>query len=365
MRFFEFALVTRPAVLFSVLLTARFLATEINADEPVASEQKTAGEKFKSVSVLANMPADQMGKVMNIMSASLGVNCGHCHEGTNFAKDSVGQKELARKMLSMTFELNERSFGGEPKITCNTCHRGQARPASTLSLAPHPPGPSAAASFTHPSTDEIWARYLAALGGKDRVAALKTRHVIANRVEPNGKREPEELWQTSQGKSRMVTQYGTLAVVEGFDGDQAWKRANDSGIALKPDEAEQIRTEAIVAFGMQMVSHYRELSYQKGDRVQDRDCHVLEGKIESHGNERLFFDVLSGLLLRRIASVPTILGPFEYQVDYQDYQEFGGVLQPTKLRFAVPNISWTRQVSSIETNIDLDESQFRLPYKSP
>ena len=40
---------------------------------------ETAGEKFKSIKVLNDMPADQMGKVMNMMSASLGVNCAFCH----------------------------------------------------------------------------------------------------------------------------------------------------------------------------------------------------------------------------------------------------------------------------------------------
>ena len=40
---------------------------------------ETAGQKFKSIKVLNDMPADQMGKVMNMMSASLGVNCAFCH----------------------------------------------------------------------------------------------------------------------------------------------------------------------------------------------------------------------------------------------------------------------------------------------
>ena len=34
---------------------------------------ETAGQKFKNIKVLNEMPADQMGKVMNLMSASLGV----------------------------------------------------------------------------------------------------------------------------------------------------------------------------------------------------------------------------------------------------------------------------------------------------
>lgn len=261
----------------------------------------------------------------------------------------------------MTLELNQRYFEGKTEITCNTCHRGQARPGSTLSLDRLSPIPPATPTLTKLSTEEIWKGYVAALGSKDRVEALKTRHVIAKRIEPNGKSEPEELWQTDNGKSRMLTQYGSIAVVEGFDGSQTWKRANDKLIDLKPDESEQIRTEAILAFGPSAVSHYSELTYQKLDRIQDRDCHAVETQTKDKLLERFFFDAQSGLLVRRIASVPTVLGPFEYQVDYQDYKEFGGVLQPTKIHFAVPNITWTRQVLSIETNIEIDDTQFRNP----
>lgn len=307
------------------------------------------------------MPAEQMGKVMNILSASLGVNCGYCHEGTDFAKDSVGKKETGRRMLSMTLELNQKYFDGEPEITCNTCHRGQARPSSALSLERLNPIPQLSQPLTKPNTEEIWSRYVEALGGKARVDALKSRHVIAKRIEPNGKSEPEELWQTASNRSRMLTQYGDIAVVEGFDGTQAWKRANDRVIELKSDESEQIRKEVLLAFGSDPLSKYSELEYQRLDRILDRDVHVVDAGNKNLQPERLYFDTQNGLLVRRIASVQTIMGPFEYRVDYQDYKEFGGVMQPTQIRFAVPNMTWTRQVQTIETNLEFDQELFRKP----
>ena len=46
---------------------------------------ETAGQKFKKIKVLNDMPADQIGKVMNLFSAGLGVNCNYCHVGEDFA----------------------------------------------------------------------------------------------------------------------------------------------------------------------------------------------------------------------------------------------------------------------------------------
>jgi hypothetical protein len=335
-------------------------------DAQSEKSSKKAGEKFKNILVLSDMPADQMGKVMNMMSSSLGVNCGFCHDGTNFAAESHGMKDIGRKMLSMTLELNQRYFEGQPSINCNTCHRGERRPASTLALDQILPAVKPAPNLNLPSPEEIWTRYLAALGSKDRLASIKTRHVIAQRIEPNGKSEPEELWQTADGLSRMVTQYGSISVVEGFDGIEAWKHANNNTIDLKSDEAEQIQTEAILAFPSNATAHFFKSANAKSanaklTRILDSDVYVVESSTQSKLSERLCFDVRSGLLVRRIASVPTVLGPFEYQVDYQDYKEFGGVLQPTQIRFAVPNITWTRKVQSVETDIPLDESFFRKP----
>ena len=331
-------------------------------------DRTTAGEKFKSIMVLTEMPADQMGKVMNLMSASLGVNCNHCHEGTDFAKDSVGLKEESRKMLAMTLELNRRFFGGKTEITCNTCHRGKPQPDSKLNLEPIALSKSksfeTASALKDPpnlGAESVWARYLDALGGKSNLAAIRSRHVVAKRIEPNGKSEPEELWQSKPNLSRMTTQYATVSVIEGYDGNKAWKAANTNTIALKSDEAEQIRAEAILAFGEIASAHYRHLVYLRSDRIQDRDVHVLGVADAAISKEQWCFDVQSGLLIRRVASVPTVLGAFDYQVDYHDYQLFGGIMQPTRIQFCVPNISWTRQVESIETNVDIDEKMFRSP----
>ncbi|MGI8467339.1 MAG: photosynthetic reaction center cytochrome c subunit family protein, partial [Pyrinomonadaceae bacterium] len=58
---------------------------------------ETAGQHFKNIKVLNDMPADQLGKVMNIMSASLGVNCNFCHVEGDFAKDDKEEKQTARE----------------------------------------------------------------------------------------------------------------------------------------------------------------------------------------------------------------------------------------------------------------------------
>ncbi len=254
---FKFSQRGLPLVLS--LLVFIVLSMHVSDAQPTG-EKDLAGEKFKNVTVLTNMPADQMGKVMNIMSASLGVNCNYCHEGTNFAKENVGQKESGRRMLSMTLSLNQSAFAGKAEVTCNTCHRGQSRPSDAIRLDTVLQNVRPSKLERKLTADEILSKFFDTLGGKDKLDAIKSRHVIAERIEPTGKREPEELWQTATGLSRMVTQYGMLSVVEGFDGQNAWKHAIKNSICG--------------------TEHYLDsTSYFRRNKYGDRQVHVSQALV--------------------------------------------------------------------------------------
>ena len=74
----------------------------------------------------------------------LGVGCGYCHtrqEGSlllDYASDEKPEKEIARKMMRMTLDINKNHFGVEKveignrimPVTCFTCHKGTAHPES-------------------------------------------------------------------------------------------------------------------------------------------------------------------------------------------------------------------------------------------
>ncbi len=80
---------------------------------------------------------------MRRFKLALGVECSHCHKGTDnrsfsdfdFAADEKEAKRIARKMLHMVSTINgmvsglERGPDHKPlEITCVTCHRGNSRP---------------------------------------------------------------------------------------------------------------------------------------------------------------------------------------------------------------------------------------------
>ena len=72
---------------------------------------QTAGERYKSVQELRDIPATHVVEVMSVIAGSLGVTCAHCH-GTDWASDEKPNKAKARQMIAMTRRV-DKEFGGK------------------------------------------------------------------------------------------------------------------------------------------------------------------------------------------------------------------------------------------------------------
>lgn len=105
---------------------------------------------------------DGLRRVMQSFTRALGVRCGHCHVGEgdflnwDFASDANRHKDIARQMMRMTSAINtawlasteglhnpvDPALGAAGfRVTCWTCHRGQAEPevrAPARDAAPAP-----------------------------------------------------------------------------------------------------------------------------------------------------------------------------------------------------------------------------------
>ena len=85
---------------------------------------------------------DLQGIMTDDLEDGLGVSCGFCHaaapggHGLDFVSDAKPEKEVARRMMKMTLELNKKFFhvktprigGNTLTITCATCHKGEPFP---------------------------------------------------------------------------------------------------------------------------------------------------------------------------------------------------------------------------------------------
>jgi len=75
---------------------------------------------------------------MRAFRVALGAKCDTCHVQGDFASDEKPEKEMARKMIVMTREINAKFPDGNQHVTCFTCHRGDEHPKMQPDAAPAP-----------------------------------------------------------------------------------------------------------------------------------------------------------------------------------------------------------------------------------
>src|SRR6201982_975786 len=87
------------------------------AQTPPDQKPLTAGEFFKNVKILANLPVNEFMTTMGFFSASLGYSCENCHGADTgweeYAADNQANKQTARRMILMMTAINKTSFGGK------------------------------------------------------------------------------------------------------------------------------------------------------------------------------------------------------------------------------------------------------------
>ena len=102
-----------------------------SAAEPLRKPEQTAAARFKNIQIMKDVPASRFLDAMRSFTMSLGTDCEHCHVQNNFAADDKPAKNMARKMITMTRNINEQTFGGKVEVRCYTCHQGKVEPQST------------------------------------------------------------------------------------------------------------------------------------------------------------------------------------------------------------------------------------------
>src|ERR1700736_3954523 len=114
----------------------RFVVISLLALLPlIAQDKQEKQDKGKrpmpaptNLKVLKVATGPEVGQIMRTFTAGLGVQCIYCHVQGNFASDENPKKEVARQMIRMSQVINANFPDGKMRVTCYTCHRGEAEP---------------------------------------------------------------------------------------------------------------------------------------------------------------------------------------------------------------------------------------------
>jgi photosynthetic reaction center cytochrome c subunit len=337
----------------------------------------TAAQQYKNIQVLKDLPADQLNQTMHLIEGSLGVECQFCHIWGEWDKDVKPMKSVARRMFAMMEGINKNLFAGAQKVTCYTCHRGSPDPVSMVVLpVPLPPSvdnPPPAPVL--PTVDQILTKYIDALGGEQALRKVTTRVIMGTRDIPTGSGgmvpmpSEVEMYQKAPNLTLNVYKTATFVASDGFDGIYAWTKNMAGRVAtLQDSDSERVRRAANLYQPIDLKNEYARMTVTAIEKINGRDAYVVAATPPNDLVERLYFDVQSGLLLRKASMVVSGVGMSPFEVNYEDYRTTkSGVkfpyltrMYPAGPRTVVPSSS-TLRVTVVQEGVAIDDKKFARP----
>ncbi|HEX4137735.1 MAG TPA: photosynthetic reaction center cytochrome c subunit family protein [Bryobacteraceae bacterium] len=376
---------SRQPVLGAVATIAVWVLTSASAvGQTAPAKQLMSEQAFKNVTVLKGIPVDEFMDTMGFISASTNYNCTDCHvepkaEGDwSVYAEETPRKAIARRMILMVQSINKTNFGGARAVTCYTCHRNlQGAPKITPSLAeqygePPTPDPDEVVITRQapgaPSADQIFDKYLQAIGGAQKAAAITSivfKGTYQGYAEPKA---PVDIYVKAPNQRTMIVHTDGGDRTTTCDGSNGWMAAPAADkpfpvIRYTNGDLDAVRLDAVLSFPAGIRQAIMK-PLVGSSSIDDKDVVVVQGTANGGRSPvKLYFDKQSGLLVRQVRYADTTIGRVPIQVDYSDYRDV--VRAGVKLPFHVIT-TWTDGrsdvlLTSAETNVAIDAAKFNQP----
>jgi photosynthetic reaction center cytochrome c subunit len=379
---------------------------------------KTADQFYKKIEALKGIPADQVHPAMEYITTALGVGCGYCHVIGHFDQDDKREKHVARSMIQMTMAMNETVFDGKREVTCYTCHRGAAKAASTLLLpgdkaptektamevfpalaitnftnldpgmspskapatvmsGPAPaPKPAAAPAAALPSVEDVFSKYVQALGGEaavGKITALSFKGtadmLVPSPPGPPGVPPPPPTMGTVPAERYIKVPKGVISVTfpgrppvaTGFDGTIAW---HNTPIREDTGDERLMLVELGEKFpGLEFRDGHTNVQVDAMEKIGDRDTYRVVGTRKDGFAviDRINFDAQTGLLVRSYTTMQSVIGSFPEDTFYEDYRDVNGVKVPFTMRVVSAEGNRTYKWAQVDANAPVEDAKFAKP----
>ena len=358
-----------------IVVSTRTTTAQTQADKPIEQTRK-------NIQLLKGLNEAQLYQLMNFMAVSIGEQCTFCHvtKGKDpktgqyiwvWESDDKPEKQAGRRMLQMVMTINgsNKVDFTQNSVTCYTCHRGQTTtvglPTMPLAKSGHEglldPPPVVAAPRARPTVDEIFARYLQAVGGS-AAAATKTLFMKGTRVASQNRNTPNEITISLPDKLQIVANTPQGVVRQTLADETGWIFNGKDLRTLTATEATTVRRGLEAVFGIVKVTRAPEMQLAGVEKIDGRDMWVI-AQSNPERTVTYDFDAGTGLLRRKKILNHTFALPIPEQIDFEDYRDVDGVKLPFVIRSSAIDTydSWTRTFTEVKRNVAVDEKFFASP----
>ena len=357
------------------LLSVVLAAGQAGPAQPPSDRVPMSEEVFKNVALLRGIPVDTFFEAMGMFASAMGNDCTFCHAtGAYFDKSVFAQSTprivRARQMIVMMNAINKQYFGGEPRVTCFTCHSGNQSPRKEPDLAiqygPPVEDPNAIEfpADTRVTADQVFAKYIQAIGGAERLAGLSS---LVGKGTYSGfdtafEKVPVEVFGKAPAQQAVIVHMFGGDSVRTFDGRNGWMAGPDTPVpllTLTGGNLDRARLEATLLFPAGIRQAFSEWRVGR-TAIDDREVQIVQGLTAGQAMANFYFDE-AGLLVRLVRWTRTPVGLVPTQIDYSDFRDVAGVKVPFRRTVSQTYMQMTIELTEVQPNVQIDASRFARP----
>jgi carboxyl-terminal processing protease len=269
---------------------------------------------------------------------------------------TAGLRKLNERIAPPKIVAPPRVVGRVTIVDASPASANPKNAATVVTIAEPPPPPpkpvdakpieNSATGEKSPSPKEVIEKYIAAVGGEKTLLKMTTRVSVGTvDVSAMGMSGTAELFEQAPNQSAMILTFEGLGTMRNTsDGKSRWLQDPLRGVMRFPSS---LPAETDVFHGELGVRKLERLLHFEGHaKVGDRDALVLASRSDGGGSDRLFFDAVTGLLLRRNNSY------------FEDYREVDGIKLPFITREESPYGLVVLRMTEIKHNVSIGKNRF-------
>ncbi len=216
-----------------------------------------------------------------------------------------------------------------------------------------------------PTGKAVFAEHVEAIGGKDKIKAIKSTVAEAEmqfqQLGVTGKMKATQVAPSRFIVTVDIPQIGQ--VMKCADGDFAWEVHPITGARiLEGEERDAFLREADMQAQLHPEKYFKSIECVDCVDIEGNPAYKLEFTTHADNVETNYYDKDSKMLVRSERETPTAMGDIKLSIDFDDFQQAGGMKVPFKTTVtAMGQVVMVTKVTSLKNDVQIDESVFETP----
>lgn len=209
------------------------------------------------------------------------------------------------------------------------------------------------------SAKDIINHYIAAIGGRDSLAAINDRTTIMQ-GSVQGFDVTTTIYQKAPDFFKQVVEAGQMKQLILFNGKEGVMQAGDQETKINGDELEKLKYQATMNLLLNLDSLGIKLRLEGMEKVEGKDSYKIDMIFPSGTKWVQYYDPETGFKVKETKEVATPKGDFTQEIYYSDYKSVSGVKFPFTVRQSLGSQNMEFKVVSIKINTGIPAERFEL-----